>query len=231
MNATPSILHAIDGSQKSMQLLLGLGTIIYDNPAVGARSSPEEIRGQHTHFTRKTLDYYGLGKFSCIPRIKLFPSEIFEAKKLVEKIQNPVVLKYNDAGNSSRSLSPHIVQEIIDNNPQKTFVNFTDTASLGVYNEKFGEIRGAINLKDIPLRLVAACYYLIGKYVGADTGNYHIMLAVGGKCDVLIPEDREDGYCYPMHLYPEDSFREDEKRINYIKKIAKIKKSIIGVSY
>lgn len=31
-----------------------------------------------------------------------------------------------------------------------------------------------------------------GKYVGCDTGDYHLMLALGGKCLVLVPDDCPD---------------------------------------
>jgi len=57
------------------------------------------------------------------------------------------------------------------------------------------------------------------------------MLAVGGKCDVLIPRDGEDKYCYAMHLYPEDAFGQDEPRLNYVKRDARFKRSIIGLNY
>jgi hypothetical protein len=218
-------------SRARAALLYGVGQVIYDNPRENTRSTAEEIAGNHAHFTRKILAYYGLEKCSCIPRVKLFPDEIAEAKKIIGRIRNPVIFKDCANDNCGRSMSLELASHIVNSNPQKTFVNFTDSKTLALRKDAGQKVSGVIDLVDIPIRLVAACYYHIGKYVGCDTGNYHLMLSVGGKCDVLIPEHGENNYYYPIHLYPEDAFGNDENRINYIKRIAAVKKSIIGINY
>lgn len=41
------------------------------------------------------------------------------------------------------------------------------------------------------------------RYIGCDTGDYHLMLAVGGKCIVLVPDDCDD-YQYRRWHYDSD---------------------------
>lgn len=44
----------------------------------------------------------------------------------------------------------------------------------------------------IPIRNKALVFRRCPRYIGADTGDMHLMLAVGGKCIVLIPDDCQD---------------------------------------
>lgn len=59
---------------------------------------------------------------------------------------------------------------------------------------------GVPDIMDLPIRHLAACYAVIGKYIGADTGDYHLMLATGGTCQVLVPTScpqyNWDYFCY-----------------------------------
>ncbi len=61
--------------------------------------------------------------------------------------------------------------------------------------DPFEPIPGAVQIRGLSVRQLAACYHVIGKLVSGDTGDKHLMLAVGGKVACLVPEDSE-GYGY-----------------------------------
>ena len=44
-----------------------------------------------------------------------------------------------------------------------------------------------VKILDIPLRILAACYYHIGNLIALDSGDHHLMLSVGGKVNILHP--------------------------------------------
>lgn len=49
-------------------------------------------------------------------------------------------------------------------------------------------VSGAKRMPFVDLEELACLYHLIGNYVGTDTGDYHLMLAVGGRCIVAEPD-------------------------------------------
>jgi hypothetical protein len=61
---------------------------------------------------------------------------------------------------------------------------------------------------DIPLDVLAAIYHRSGKYIGVDTGDSHLMLAVGGKCIILHPPNGKS--------YQPNSWHYESDRVRYI---------------
>lgn len=88
-------------------------------------------------------------------------------------------------------------------------------------------------LDDLPLRTVAACYYWIGRYVGVDTGNYHLMLAVNGQCDVWVPpKGNTIGYSHEALHYPMlECGRDNSHRLNYVEMKPSTPRSVVGLRY
>lgn len=56
---------------------------------------------------------------------------------------------------------------------------------------EFPDIKGAVRMDFPGYRRLAALYSQIGRGVMLNTGDYHLMLAVGGKCVVLERPERE----------------------------------------
>lgn len=230
MNATPACLHMLDCEQNRnlAHLFYGIGNVEFTKEE---RHTNEEIRGMNTHFTRKILRHYGLERYSCTPRIKLTPQEVGYGRQWIRQYTNPFVIRDLASGRGGRSIPPAMAQALVDANPERTFINFGTSASHPLSTQEESKLERVVYIYDLPIRMVAAIYYAIGRYVGADTGNFHLMLAVGGKCDVLIPDHGHNGYHYAHHLYPEDAHGGEERRLNYVAMSAKHKRSICGLRY
>ncbi len=54
-------------------------------------------------------------------------------------------------------------------------------------SSNFTKYNNVIEMKDLPLGKLISLYYISGRYLGSDTGDFHLMLAVGGKTLVLHP--------------------------------------------
>jgi hypothetical protein len=66
-----------------------------------------------------------------------------------------------------------------------------------------------------PIREKIQRFKMHPRYIGADTGDYHLMLALGGKCIVFVPDDCPD-YEYRRWHYDSDrvvyvNFKEYER--------------------
>lgn len=190
-----------------------------------------------THLSHRLLMTYGLDKYPCLPRIKLTIKELQLGWNIVSKYRSPVVIRdvtRTGGVNSWRNAPMGFFQRIVDLNPDHTFLSFGLTLKhLIGSNENISKLRNVVMLDDLPIRIVAACYYWIGRYVGVDTGNYHLMLAVGGKCDVFEPPP-ENRYNYKAEnsFYPVNAWSEGgEPVINYIYMDNPSPPSIIGLKY
>lgn len=69
--------------------------------------------------------------------------------------------------------------------------------------EDYPLVEGAIRMPFYELRQLAAIYSVIGRYLGVDTGDHHLMLAAGGKVVVAHPDEQE-GYSHKEWHYPSD---------------------------
>lgn len=86
-----------------------------------------------------------------------------------------------------------------------------------IYQNNHEEIPGVLTIPDLSLRQVAACYSVIGRYVGTDTGDHHLALATGCKSDLWIPPSTWF-YDHVKHLYGADAWAlagEGEARERY----------------
>jgi hypothetical protein len=64
---------------------------------------------------------------------------------------------------------------------------------------------------------LAACYALVGQICCCDTGDYHLMLSVGGKVLLTSPDESEKlGYIYSELHYQPNLWKNEEIRVRYI---------------
>jgi len=81
----------------------------------------------------------------------------------------------------------------------------------------FTPLENAYHIRGLEARELAACYHVIGKYIGGDTGDYHLMLAVGGIATTLVPKEScEMGYLYSNLFYAKDMWNGEDIRVTYI---------------
>jgi hypothetical protein len=153
----------------------------------------------------RLLSYCDLKGFNALPKIDLSSKSINEAKKLFPNgTQNHIILKPNCSINFIDSREqPKSYWEYYSNLNKESKYILTGLS-------KNITIPSFINkeMLDLDLPILAAIYSLIGKYVGVDTGDMHLMLAVGGECEVHIPPDGYD-YSYKEWHY-------DDPKVKYV---------------
>ena len=166
----------------------------------------------------------------AIPSIKLWPWEQRVAKDfaLEFKSKNLCVLKCNPQELNERTAPIELIKRIVAANPTTTFLNFGLSKNHAKYNSAHISIEGVEEHLDLPIRVQAMLFSAIGRYVGVDSGDYHLMLAVGGKCDVLVPPSSPT-YPYPLFHYGADCWLDKPSRVRYHDWTKPLGRSITGV--
>lgn len=150
-------------------------------------------------FSQRILNHYGVTDRNAIPSIDVTAAELEWARDFLAKYPKPVAFNpttaaanlekpYSDICNYRR-LPIALVVSIIDalKGAGHTILKFgTKTIQTNIYknHEDFDDV---VSLPDLSIRQLAACYKVIGRYIGTDSGDHHLMLAVGGECRVFVP--------------------------------------------
>lgn len=139
--------------------------------------------GRVAHSATQKLMLFGISNVSPLPVVKPSPAILREARPILAGIQNPVALCPTCAKHWSyiRLKPPSYWQPIVDElNKRYTVCQFG-------FND-YPLLKGARRMQHVSLELTAALYHLISIYVGVDTGDNHLMLAVGGRCVTACPD-------------------------------------------
>ena len=128
-------------------------------------------------FVERLLRYCGLEGVDTTPQIKVKQEYIDKAKDLIKDIHNPIIFKPTCSKHWA-----HIRQPSTDYwNLSSEYTNILCGTSDNDLNFN------GIKLLDLDLQTLSGLYSIVGKYVGVDTGDMHLMLAVGGVCEVHVP--------------------------------------------
>ncbi|RTK98842.1 MAG: hypothetical protein EKK57_10850 [Proteobacteria bacterium] len=181
-----------------------------------------------THNTIQWLKHLNIeySNTNIIPFVVITEEEKQWAAQYLSKYPNPIVIINDNSGNNdpqnnrSRYVLPNqnMMQSITDEY-SKTNTVLQFGVAPNFYRcgyDGFTPLKNAIHIRGLNIRQLAACYSIIGKYIGGDTGDYHLMLAVGGEATVFIPkESRQMGYIYSNLLYTNSMFGNDKVRVTY----------------
>lgn len=133
-----------------------------------------------------------------LPSVRLTESELAEGRAYVANVKRPVAISINCA-----PAWKHLRETAMD-----TWEKVCNWLMARGYtplqfglSSNFTPIQGLTHHRDIPVRKLAAIYAAIGWYVGIDSGDRWLMLAVGGQSFVLCPADCSD---YPWSLWHRD---------------------------
>lgn len=168
-----------------------------------SNSLPGDIHG--IHVAKGRLIQLGFPDLDYTPIIKLSAEEIKKGYEIIKKYTNPIAIVINPSNkdpisltHSSRSINRKVNREGFWEKIVETLKQNNYTPIQFGISSNFDKIKNIDNiLLDLSIRDLAAVYYNIKKYVGVNTGDYHLMLAVGGKTTVFYPEFLEDGIPYP----------------------------------
>lgn len=234
MNATPTRLTLLntEANRRVAPLLDGLGLVRFADSISYDTENILPYRG--IHFPKRILMTFGLGHYSCLPRIKLRPDELAHAHQLVSHYHNPVCIRdVQVKATGDRQAPEGFFQRIVDANPDYTFISFGLSPNHPYGATNFTQLKNIVNLDDLPVRIVAACHYWISRWVGVDSGAAYLTMATGGKCDIFCPPMHNPAKYVPYwNWVPQEEWGEGKnQRINYLRFDDVKPKSIIGLEY
>lgn len=137
------------------------------------------------------LKRMGLSNVDPIPRIELSPEVMERARQVLAAFPNALAFCPSCSRHWARvrQRPPEWWREVITSLAQRYIV-----IQFGLTD--YPTIEGAQRLPFRPLEELAAIYKLIGRYVGVNTGDYHLMVAVGGKAVVVNPDPWQEAPCW-----------------------------------
>ncbi len=213
MRAAPCRVHLIDdeGVRSVAPLFDGLGDVVFDNDKRWATPESQES-GPHSAKILRAHRVAG----SAIPSINLMPEEIEWARHFVRDAQltNCCIIKASTQQPNYRTPPAGLMDQIIEANPDIQFITSGLTKGHVKHNFQYVPTKRTLTMWDYPVRKLAAIYHVVGRYVGPDTGDMHLMLAVGGKVDVLVPDSRWD-YDHNHFHYRDSDFVDEVPRARY----------------
>ncbi len=182
------------------------------------------------HVTQQILTAYGHGGKPSVPVMLLLPSEVAWAVDYLRVVTGgharKVVALVNHCSGSADPTNYRA--SYVRGNPEafKALASFWRGAGYkvlqfgpapGFYTpDVFTPIEGAIPVRGLTIRQMAAVYHVIGKLISLDTGDYHLMLAVGGKVACLVPPHSDElGYRHWDLLYDAVCWGDEKPRVTY----------------
>lgn len=177
-------------------------------------------------FSQRILNHYEITDRNAIPSIEVTEEEKIWATDFLKEYKNPIAFNPTTASASLekpfddicnyRRLPLALVIDIITILKERdyTILKFgTKKTQTNIYNN-YEDFDGVVSVPDLNLRQLAACYHVIGTYVGTDTGDHHLMLAVGGNCRVFVPPSAWH-YNHKRILYFPDAWKDEPVREIY----------------
>lgn len=171
------------------------------------------------HYAVQKLRALGLNEKDYLPAIHIYEDELDWAVKVSDQWKRtPIAFVPCCSPKWARLRQPPSLdywQPLIARLAQKFWV------ILFRYGENKPVIPGVSQVyDDFSVRQQAALFKLIGRYLGVDTGDHHLMLSVGGRNIVLVP-DNQAQYSYEFWHYQSDriqyfNFKEREKALGLL---------------
>lgn len=196
-----------------------------DNPPETPKTNDD------VHVTQKILRAHGVFKPYSIPFITLTLEEITWARDFLKTYGDPndliVIINNNSGTNDPQNprakyvCPPHqYMQELCDFYIANGKKVLQFGPSKDYYDrDVFVPLVGASHIRGLSVRQLAACYHVIGKMISGDTGDYHLMIATGGRCITLVPEENlRMGYSHSDLLYGFSSavWGNENPRVSYL---------------
>lgn len=181
--------------------------------------SPCYNTNDKTHLAQRILNYYHVSEVNCIPKILIFEKEKEVAADILSKYKNPII--FNNYSLPIRDSEKWIRHRRLPTALENSILSLLVEQGYDIlrFRWKPDIADSQINLiTGLNLRIQAACYFLINKYIGVDSGDYYLMLAAGGNATILINEDNPS-ICYRHHdwLFTEDLWKTEKMRVKYVR--------------
>lgn len=138
----------------------------------------------YDHHALRKLRAIGLADKCYLPYVSVSEDEKKHGLKLIESYNNPIAFVANSSNNWKHEREPkyEYFQSIVDHLVESGH----DVLQFGL-SSNFTQFFKTIPLIDLDIDTLIKYYSAIQQFIGVDTGDTHLMLAVGGKCSVHIP--------------------------------------------
>lgn len=137
------------------------------------------------HFSQQKLRYFGLSNVCYLPYLHPKPEYFDIGKNLIKNYHNPIAFVSNcNINQKARDIPKEYAQTIVDELSKKHTV-----LQFGLSNN-LTKLNNTIPILDLSIYDLICYYSAIKNFVGADTGDSHLMIALGGKCSLIVPSDR-----------------------------------------
>ena len=166
-------------------------------------------------FSQRVLNHFGIQDVSAIPLINVTSEEAEWAKEFLKDYTSPVAFNRTVGKPSDHPLAKYrqIPKDVAETALRK-LVSYGHTPLHFGLSANYEPIENCVPILDLPIRQFCACYRVIQQYVGADTGDYHLMLAVGGRCYVFVPPSVWH-YNHERTLYFDYAWKNEPNRVEY----------------
>lgn len=206
-------------------ILDGLCTVRLEPDPPETRQAP--IRA---HVTQRILAAYGHGGKPSVPRVILTKADIDWAMEWTwdhRVLRSRTICLVNHCSGSSDPTNQRAAYVRGKPEAYAALARFWRGAgykvlqfgpALGYYTpDPFVPIEGCIHVRGLTVRQLAAVYHIIGKLISPDTGDYWLMLAVGGKAACLVPLHSDElGYRHwDLHL-DATCWGDERARVRYV---------------
>lgn len=143
------------------------------------------------------LKHMGLDACDHVPYIRLTENELEWGRRHLEAIKNGDNYRMDVAGNGLVAFAPTCAPWWSESKMRgieywEEFFEYDPRTILQFGRKDYPTIKRAIRMPFYNLRELASVYAAIGELVSVDTGDLHLMLAVGGKCFVVSPEENRN---------------------------------------
>lgn len=176
----------------------------------------------HPHTAQKKIEGTGISHLvNCIPFIILTEKEISWAQNFLSNYTNNLdnllaVSADNNGSKNPNDLHAHYrllpkekIQKVID------FYSKKYTVFQFAMSDNYTNLQNCIPILDLTIREMAACFAIIKRYTGIDTGHYHLMLAAGGDAVVFVPNPSYF-YSHKEWHYTPELWKNEIPRVEYI---------------
>ena len=212
-NSTIEIVNNEQG-YRAAEIYKGMATIVMkDNPIRQEKSF--EIYGnpnKHNAFENGAQNYlniFSITDVTPIPWIVLTTEELLWARSFLSLFKNPLGFCCtnsnfkNPSGIDYYKQFPfHMWKEILE-----VYQKRYDILQFASISDEIIGYPGVIPIYGLTLRQAASCFKIIGRYLGIDTGLYHLALAAGAKVKTLVPTfGFAPNYYFPNWSYTPEMF-------------------------
>jgi hypothetical protein len=168
----------------------------------------------YVHYAKAKLNALGRPNAGIIPMLKFFPDELDSMRREMQERGidgNAVVFAANckKEWQTLREFQREGWQELLNEISKRYTIIHVGVSSNITRFEKTHE------WFDLDIRKQAALFHLVGKYIGIETGDHHLVLATGGKALILLAPEA-DGYDHKRWIYTDEHWTHEPKRAAYI---------------